>query len=92
MTARSYCVQYRESDFQFVNRLMEQEGLFYYFEHASVDSDFNGHRLVITDATESGGLHHPVERSPSAATDACQPRHLRLQAAGSGETLRSGHA
>ncbi|AOM01661.1 type VI secretion system Vgr family protein [Cobetia marina] len=47
--ARSYCVQYRESDFQFVNRLMEQEGLFYYFEHASVDSDFNGHRLVITD-------------------------------------------
>lgn len=47
--ARSYCVQYRESDFQFVNRLMEQEGLFYYFEHASDDSDFNGHRLVITD-------------------------------------------
>ncbi|MBY5927599.1 type VI secretion system tip protein VgrG [Halomonas sp. DP8Y7-3] len=56
--ARSYCVQYRESDYHFVNRLMEQEGLFYYFEHhpftnASSDSASGAgevsHRLVITD-------------------------------------------
>ncbi len=28
-----YCVQYRETDFNFVSRLMEQEGIFYYFRH-----------------------------------------------------------
>jgi len=31
--ARDYCVQYRESDFVFASRLMEQEGLTYYFKH-----------------------------------------------------------
>jgi type VI secretion system secreted protein VgrG len=28
-----YCVQYRETDFAFVSRLMEQEGIYYYFRH-----------------------------------------------------------
>ena len=28
-----YCVQYRETDFNFVSRLMEQEGIYYYFKH-----------------------------------------------------------
>ncbi len=30
---RVYCVQYRETDFNFISRLMEQEGIFYYFQH-----------------------------------------------------------
>jgi type VI secretion system secreted protein VgrG len=29
----TYCVQYRETDFNFVSRLMEQEGIYYYFSH-----------------------------------------------------------
>jgi type VI secretion system secreted protein VgrG len=29
-----YCVQYRETDFDFVSRLMEEEGIFYFFEHS----------------------------------------------------------
>jgi type VI secretion system secreted protein VgrG len=29
----NYCVQYRETDYNFVNRLMEQEGIYYYFLH-----------------------------------------------------------
>lgn len=39
-----YCVQYRESDFNFVTRLMEQEGIFYFFEHSD-----GKHKLVIAD-------------------------------------------
>src|SRR2546430_11425414 len=28
-----HCVQYRETDYNFVSRLMEQEGIYYFFEH-----------------------------------------------------------
>jgi type VI secretion system secreted protein VgrG len=30
---REYCVQYRETDFDFISRLLEEEGIFYYFKH-----------------------------------------------------------
>jgi type VI secretion system secreted protein VgrG len=32
--ARDFCVQYRESYFDFVSRLMEEEGIYYWFKHA----------------------------------------------------------
>ena len=32
-TPRDYCVQYRETDFNFVSRLMEVEGISYFFDH-----------------------------------------------------------
>jgi type VI secretion system secreted protein VgrG len=41
---REYCVQYNETAFNFVSRLMEEEGIFYYFEHAS-----GKHTLVLGD-------------------------------------------
>ncbi|HWG29140.1 MAG TPA: type VI secretion system tip protein TssI/VgrG [Steroidobacteraceae bacterium] len=41
---REYCVQYRESDFQFLSRLLEQAGIFYYFEHSD-----GKHKMVLTD-------------------------------------------
>ena len=40
-----YCVQYRETDFNFISRLMEQEGIYYYFEHAD-----GVHKLVLADS------------------------------------------
>lgn len=46
-----YCVQYRESDFAFVSRLMEQEGIYYFFEH--VDGK---HTLVLADAPSAHSL------------------------------------
>jgi type VI secretion system secreted protein VgrG len=41
---RNYCVQYRESDFDFASRLMEEEGIYYYFEHKD-----ESHKMVISD-------------------------------------------
>jgi type VI secretion system secreted protein VgrG len=40
-----YLVQYRETAFAFVQRLMEQEGIYYYFEHTK-----SKHQLVVTDS------------------------------------------
>ena len=39
-----YCVQYRESDFNFISRLMEHEGIYYFFEHAETE-----HKMVLVD-------------------------------------------
>jgi type VI secretion system secreted protein VgrG len=33
--SREYCVQYAESDFNFIARLLEEEGLFFRFDHAA---------------------------------------------------------
>lgn len=33
--AREYCVQYRETDLDFLHRLMEEEGIYYYFDHST---------------------------------------------------------
>lgn len=36
--AREYCVQYRQTDFEFISRLMEEEGIFYFYEHGEESS------------------------------------------------------
>lgn len=48
-----YCVQYRETDLDFVLRLMEEYGIYYYFKHT--DSD---HTLILSDSRSS---HDPVQ-------------------------------
>ena len=42
---REYCVQYRETSFDFVSRLMEEEGIYYFFRHEQAR-----HVLVLADA------------------------------------------
>ena len=44
---RDYCVQYRESDFDFASRLMEEEGIYYFFKHAN-----GSHQMVVTDVPD----------------------------------------
>src|SRR6516225_6033565 len=56
-TKLDYCVQYRESSFNFVSRLLEQDGIFYFFEH-----DKDKHTLVLADAPS---VHKPC---PNQAT------------------------
>ena len=51
-TIWEYCVQYRESDFDFVSRLMEQEGIYYYYEYEE-----NQNTLILAD---SPSAHDPV--------------------------------
>jgi type VI secretion system secreted protein VgrG len=54
-----YCVQYRESAFHFVSRLMEQEGIFYFFQHTK-----ERHVLVLAD---SPAAHAPCQIQSRAA-------------------------
>jgi type VI secretion system secreted protein VgrG len=49
---RPYTVQYRETDFEFVARLMEEEGIYYYFKHTDTQ-----HTLVLCDGP---GAHTPI--------------------------------
>ncbi|MBB3232496.1 type VI secretion system Vgr family protein [Halomonas stenophila] len=44
---REYCVQYRETDLAFIERLAAEEGLFYF--HEFEDADLGAHRLVFAD-------------------------------------------
>ncbi len=58
---RDYCVQYRETDFNFVSRLLEKDGIFYFFEHRR-----NQHTLVLADANSR------FKECPHQATARCQ--------------------
>ncbi|HEY1239899.1 MAG TPA: type VI secretion system tip protein TssI/VgrG, partial [Bryobacteraceae bacterium] len=51
-TPRDYCVQYRETDFNFVSRLMEEEGICYFFEHQQ-----SKHVLVLADDPAAHKAH-----------------------------------
>ena len=53
-----YCVQYRETDFNFISRLMEQNGIFYFFQHEK-----GKHTMVIAD---SSSIHEPCPGQESA--------------------------
>jgi type VI secretion system secreted protein VgrG len=68
-----YCTQFKETHFNFVSRLLEQDGLYYYFEHTDA-----GHKLIIDDSLTAGNdvpnqaqIALKVESGPDeAGTDA----------------------
>ena len=67
---RDYCAQYRETDFNFASRLMEEEGIFYFFKHEE-----GKHTLVMADqkgAYQDCGekeVDYPRDYRPRAITD-----------------------
>ncbi|MPN09260.1 hypothetical protein SDC9_156549 [bioreactor metagenome] len=52
-----YMVQYGETDFNFISRLLEAEGGYFYFEHSQ-----GNHKLVLADDI---GSHSPLPNGPS---------------------------
>jgi len=58
---REYCVQYRETDFNFVSRLMEEEGIYYYFKHED-----SKHVLVLAN---DPAAHEPCPSQKTARYD-----------------------
>jgi len=78
---RSYCVQYRETDFNFISRLMEEEGYYYYFEH-KLDS----HVLVVgsapqphPDCPETSEMHFEHGVSARSAGNLITAFHVGLE-------------
>jgi len=65
-----YSVQYRESDLNYVNRLMEQEGIYTYFRHE------NGkHTLVLADSVSAHAATPGYETVPYFAVDEAEEQH-----------------
>ncbi len=82
---RDFCVQYRETDFAFASRLMEEEGIYYFFRHNP-----DGHTLVVAD-TPGGHPDLPV-RSPIEFenSEAGRREPDRIHAWETSQELRSG--
>jgi type VI secretion system secreted protein VgrG len=69
-----YLVQYRESDLNFVSRVLEQEGIYYFFKHAD-----GKHKLVLADSSsahEAAPGYETVPYFPPMAREQRQQEHL----------------
>jgi type VI secretion system secreted protein VgrG len=57
-----YCTQYRETDFSFVSRLMEQHGIYYFFSHTE-----NDHQMILADRSgqqKECSIQHEFKYAP----------------------------
>ena len=76
---RTYCVQYDESDLHFIQRLCEEEGIHYHFEHSAA-----GHVLVFgDDQTSFRKLGQPTVYLPDSGMTADEPviKHFAVRVA-----------
>lgn len=69
---REYCVQYDETAFDFISRLMEQAGICYFFTFSS-----SGHTMVLADAPAHSPIAQTLPRPASGPTRACSARSTR---------------
>ena len=89
---RTYCVQYRESDFNFVARLLEQEGIYWYFQHSD-----GAHKLVLVDSAtahnDAPGYEQVsyVENSPTAPDKEYISNWVSTESVKSGKTVLTSY-
>jgi len=83
--AREYCVQAGDTDYDFVERIMREEGFFYSFRHSA-----EGHRLVHSDRLFIHGRvgDEPVHYNPTPGGDQPQPALRRFAYAENVRTAR----
>lgn len=81
-----YCVQYRETSFAFVSRLMEEFGIYYFFEHTE-----DQHKMILAD---SQSAHQPIASGGKLPFIALSGSYVRedehLQTLTSARRFRSG--
>ena len=87
---RDYCVQYDESDLQFIQRLCEEEGIHYHFQHSAT-----AHKVVFGDDQTVFPRLTPVAYQQDSGLVASEPviKHfgLRLETRTSRTTRRDYH-
>lgn len=76
-TPREYCVQYGETDFSFVSRLLEDEGIFWFFTHVE-----GRHTLVLGDSNDA---FVPIPNGPKVNYLGQQPGERELHGIRSGQ-------
>ncbi len=81
---RTYCVQYRETDFDFVSRLMEEDGIFYYFQHQ------NGKHLMVLCDDSSGYFDLPDDQVEFPKPDGIDDTIFQINSWEHRYALRSG--
>jgi type VI secretion system secreted protein VgrG len=80
---REYCVQYRETDLDFISRLMEFEGMYYFFDHGAshetlvITDDKSGSTPIDGDADiayHTGGALEPEKDEETVSDFVCRER------------------
>jgi len=66
----TYCVQYQESDYDFLSRLMEEEGIYYWFDSTEAEP-----KMHLADALDAA--HQPLPAAGTLAYDASQSSESR---------------
>jgi type VI secretion system secreted protein VgrG len=82
---REYCVQYRETNLAFASRLMEEEGIYYFFKHST-----SGHQMVLANTPQS---HPALPYLPTVTWEEGAHASLeedRVFAWSKGQEIRSG--
>lgn len=87
LPAREYCVQYRETDWNFISRLLEEEGIFYFFEQKDKDTV-----LVMADSPDAVVAIPAPEKIPYREPSGARTEKEAVYEFRFSQELRSGKA